>query len=176
MEQGDGGQRHRHLPGHQGLPARHARQRLGPHRGHVLGVRAARRRGFRQGALLVGQGRRPRIHQGAGPRGRPTAASPSTPSPPAPSTPASASAPPTSKKPNSPATSRSAGWRPPTKSRPSSPSCPATTPATSPAPPSTSTAAATSTEPRSSWCRRRDRPAPALPPRRMCQSALRRIR
>src|SRR6478735_178320 len=31
---------------------------------------SARRRGVRQGALLVGQGRRPRIHQGAGPRGR----------------------------------------------------------------------------------------------------------
>ena len=46
VEQGDGGQRHRHLPGHQGLPARHARQRLGPHREHVLGVRATRRRVF----------------------------------------------------------------------------------------------------------------------------------
>ena len=42
--------------------------RLGPHRQHVLGVRAARRRRVRQGALLGGQGRDPRLHQGPRPR------------------------------------------------------------------------------------------------------------
>ena len=41
-------QRHRHLPGHQGIPAGHDRQRLRPHREHVLGVRAAGRRRVRQ--------------------------------------------------------------------------------------------------------------------------------
>ena len=90
-------------------------QRLGPHRQHVLGVRPARRRRVRQGALLVGQGRRSSASPRPWPARSPTPASPSTPSPPAPSTPTSASAPPTSRKPNSPPTSRSAAWRPPKK-------------------------------------------------------------
>ena len=64
VEQGHGGQRHRHLPGHQGVPAGHDRQRLGPDRQHVLGVGAARRRRLRQGALL----RRPRPRSSASPR------------------------------------------------------------------------------------------------------------
>jgi NAD(P)-dependent dehydrogenase (short-subunit alcohol dehydrogenase family) len=41
-------QRHRHLPGHQGIPAGHDRRRLRPHREHVIGVRAAGRRRVRQ--------------------------------------------------------------------------------------------------------------------------------
>ena len=36
MAQGHGRQRHRYLPGDQGLPAGHDRQRLGPDRQHVL--------------------------------------------------------------------------------------------------------------------------------------------
>ena len=115
VEQGDGGQRHRHLPGHQGVPARHDRATAGA--ASSTCPRCPRSAAAACSARCPT--RRPRPRSSDSPRRwparSPTPASPSTPSPPAPSTPTSASAPPTSKKPNSPPTSRSAGWRPPTK-------------------------------------------------------------
>lgn len=49
--QGHGRQRHRHLPGDQGIPPGHDRQRLGPHREHVIRFRPARWGRVRQGSL-----------------------------------------------------------------------------------------------------------------------------